>query len=245
MKLLSYLSILIGCLLVTLSVFSQSEKKFIREGNKQYQSKNFPSSEEAYQKALNIDSHSYSAAFNLGDAFYKLKKYDEAENKFANLSQSVNDKTELSRVYHNLGNSQLYQSKKLMEGQKMEDGMKKVQESINSYKNALRNNPTDLETKHNLYYAQQLLKQMQQQKQQNKDKKDQEKKDKDKEDKKENQDKKENEKKDQKEQQQKQQISKQDAERMLEAIKNDEKKTQDKLKKEQMVVKKVKKEKDW
>ena len=71
------------------------------------------------------------------------------------MTSKVNDKENSSKVYHNLGNSYLLQNK--------------LDESISSYKSALRNNPKDIETKYNLAYAQAMKKkQEQQQKQDNK-----------------------------------------------------------------------------
>ncbi len=241
--------VVMNLLVFSYSLFAQKEKKFIRQGNKEYAKGQFRDAEELYQKALNIDSGSYIAGFNLGDAFYKQKNYTEAEKRFANLANTAKDKKELANIYHNLGNTQLYSCKSDLDSGKIEPAMNKVNASINSYKNALRQNPNDKETKYNLYYAQNLLKQMENQKKENKDDKKDDKKDKKDKDKKDQKDQKDQQKEDkkkdeQKQKQQQQQISKEDAERMLEAMKNDEKKVQEKLKKEK-ILQKVKKEKNW
>jgi Ca-activated chloride channel family protein len=134
---------------------------------------------------------------------------------------------------------------------------KKLEESIEAYKKALLNNPKDEETRYNLAYAQDKLKQQQQQKNKdNKDKKDQDKKNQDKKDQdknkddknkdnkdNKNQDKKDQDKKDQQDQPNK--LSKQDAERMLDALNNNEKQTQDKLKNKKLKGGKLNISKDW
>ena len=89
---------------------------------------------------------------------YKQEKYEAAATKYQGLTQQEKDRHELSRYYYNLGNS-LFKANKL-------------NESIEAYKNALRNNPADEDAKHNLQLALRMKKQQQQQQQDNKDKKD-------------------------------------------------------------------------
>lgn len=221
--------------------YAQQEKKYIKEGNILFENKKYKEAEKSYQQALQKDKGSYKATFNLGDAYYKQGKYEDAAQQFQDLTHRATSADTLSKAYHNLGNALLKS--------------KKYEESANAYKNALKNNPNDDETRYNLAYAQQMLKQQQEQqkkdkdkkdKDKNKDKKDKNKKDKDKQDKdKEDQQKKDQQnKKDKKEQQQPDKISKEDAQRLLDALQNDEKNIQDKLKKGKQGIK-VKIEKDW
>lgn len=217
---------------------AQEDKKYIKEGNELFERKKYPEAAKSYQQAVKKNKGSYKANFNLGDAYYKQGKFEEAAQQFQALTHQATSKDTLSKAYHNLGNA-LLQSKK-------------YEESINAYKNALKSNPNDEDTRYNLAYAQQMLKQQQQQ---NKDdKKDKDKKDKDKKDKK-DKDKKEQDKKDKedkkkqdqkkkKQQQQPDQISKEDAQRLLDALQNDEKNVQNKAKKGKQGIK-VKIEKDW
>lgn len=228
----------------SIKVYSQQEKKFIREGNKQYGNNNFSEAEKNYSRGLNKNKDSYKSAFNLGDAYYKQGKYEEAAEQFQLLTHRPSSKDTLSKAYHNLGNSLLK--------------TKKYEEGVNAYKNALKNNPNDEDTRYNLAYAQQMLKQQQQQqkkdkdkkdnkdnkdKKDNKDNKDKDKKDKDKKDEKQKDEKDKKDKEEEKPQQNK--ISKEDANRLLDALQNDEKNLQDKMKKEKMKGMKVKIEKDW
>lgn len=213
--------------------FGQKEKQYIHEGNKQYDNKKYNEAEKNYNQALNKNKDSYKSIFNLGDAYYKQNKFEEAAEQFQALTHKATSKDTLSKAYHNLGNSLLKS--------------KKYQESVDAYKNALKNNPNDEDTRYNLSYAQQMLKQQQQQQKQNKDnkdkkdKKDQKKQDKKDQDKKDNKDKKEQKKQEQPEKQ----ISKEDAKRLLDALQNDEKNLHDKMKKQQIKGVKGQIEKDW
>jgi hypothetical protein len=129
----------------------------------------------------------------------------------------------------------------------------KVKESIEAYKNSLKVKPDNMEAKHNLAYAQDLLKkqeQQQQQQQQNKDNqdnnKDQEKKDDKKDQEKKNEGNNEqNNDQQQQNQNQQQKISKEDAERLLNAIANDEKKVQEKVKLAKAAKERVRTLKNW
>jgi len=234
------------CLLIlagSMNSYSQSEKKHIREGNKHFEKSEFDNSEISYRKALDEEAGSFKALFNLGDALYKQEKFEDAAGEFNTTSQTGNDRIGRASSFHNLGNSYLKANK--------------LEESIQAYKNALRNNPADLETKYNLAYAQDLLKQQQQQQQQDKDKgednpeeneqEQQENKDQEQnqEDQKKDQQNKEQDQEDNKQQEQQQQMSKEDAERLLEALAVDEKELQEKLKKAEARKKKVVVKKNW
>lgn len=239
------LAITVVLVLFALCGFAQKEKQFIHNGNKQYVDKKYSEAEKNYKQGLNKNKESYKASFNLGDAYYKQGKYEEAAEQFQQLTHRPVSKDTLSKAYHNLGNS-LLQSKK-------------YEESVNAYKNALKNNPDDEDTRYNLAYAQKMLQQQQQQQQndknkENKDKKDdkenkdQDKKDKDKKDQDQKNDQKDDKgekNKEQQKQKQQGQISKEDAQRLLDALQNDEKNLQDKMKKEKAKGANVEIEKDW
>ncbi len=132
---------------VSVTIQAQEERKIIRQGNKAYEAEKYTESEELYRKALAKKPKSLEADYNIGNALYKQKKFLDAANKYSSLTNSTTDKKELAYIYHNLGNSYL---KAL-----------KLNESIEAYKKALINNPTDKETKLNLAYAQRMLAQEQ------------------------------------------------------------------------------------
>ena len=220
--------------------WGQAERRYIRQGNKLYEDESYNDSEVQYRKALEKDEQSFMGEFNLADALYKQEKYEEAITKFNRLAENEADEAKLGALYHNLGNSLLQSGN--------------IEESIEAYKNALRNQPTDLETKHNLAYAQSLLQQQQQQQQQqqNQDQQDQEQQqNQDQQDRQQQQDQEQQDQQQQQQQDQQQQqqqpekISKEDAERILEALKQDEEKVQEKLKRQQAQAQRVRVLKDW
>jgi hypothetical protein len=236
--------------------FGQNERKHVRSGNKlffdavkdttQIDSVKFVDAETEYRKALNKKPNDVQWNFNLADAIYKQKRSDEAAGKFGDLAEKMTTPEEKARALHNMGNSQL------MNG--------KVDESIETYKKALRQNPSDLDTKYNLAYAQ-LLKKKQEEQQQNQQQNQDQNKDQDKQDQnkdqqdqnkdqqdKQNQDQnKDQQNQDQQQQQQQQnKISKENAEQLLQVLQNDEKKIQDKVKKQQAAAaKRSRTEKEW
>lgn len=209
--------------------FAQKENKLLREGNRQFEKGDFKEAEKDYRKALEINKESVKGQFNLGTAIYKENNYEEAAKIYTNLAEKNKNKQIQSEVFHNLGNSYLQ--------------AKDYQKSIAAYKNALINNPKDIDTKYNLEYAKMMLKKQQdQQNKDNQDKKDDKKDEKDKKDQPQDQNK---DNQQQKQPQDQKKISKEDAERMLEALKNDEKKTMQKVKKEKAKGQVVGVEKDW
>ena len=223
---------------------AQADKKFIRQGNKEYEKSKYPESEISYRKAIDKNKQSPEAVFNIGDALYKQNKFEEAGKQFIENTNQNYDKNKKSAGLYNLGNSLLKANK--------------LPESIDAYKNSLKLHPDNPEAKYNLSYAQDLLKQQQEQQnkqQQDKDKKDQNK-DKNKQDQKKDQkDQNNDQQKDQKnnpdqnkEQQQKseqQEISKDDAQRLLNALANDEKNVQEKVKLAKATKAKVRTAKNW
>jgi Ca-activated chloride channel family protein len=230
-------------LIFTVLINAQSDKKYIREGNREYAKNNFSESEVSYRKAIDKNKQSPNAVFNIGDALYKQKKYEDAGKQFIESTGQYEDRNKKADGLYNLGNSLLQANK--------------VEESIDAYKSSLKLKPENMQAKYNLAYAQDLLKKQQQQKQQqqkqDKDKNDKNKgdKEKNKEDQNDNKNQKNNQQKDQnntdqqKQQPQQQQISKEDAQRLLNALANDEKKVQEKVKLAKAVKEHVRTVKNW
>lgn len=245
MKIATLILLILAC---ALSVSAQQERKFIREGNGLFNGQDFEKAEVEYRKAIDKKALSFEAGFNLGDALYKQKKYEEALQQFSAMAKEEKDKARLGELYHNIGNTLL--------------AMEKTEESIEAYKESLRNRPNSAETKYNLEYArhkqqQDQNKDNQDQNQDNKDNQDQDQQDqqdKDKQDQNKDQNKDNQDNKDKQDQQQQQpqeqqgKISKEDAARLLEALQNDEKNVQEKVQKQkaqEQKAKKMKIEKDW
>lgn len=255
------LSIAALMMLFTLSVFAQNDRKVIRQGVKAYEDGNYSEAEVQFRKAGDLNQESFEADFNTGTAMYGQEKFEETVKQYEALVEQREDPETLASVWHNIGNSYL------------EAGQ--YAPSIEAYKNSLRKNPTDNDTKYNLAYAKQKLDEQQQQ-EQDQDQKDQDKENQDQENQdqenqdqenqdKENQDQenqdqndqdKENQDQDQDQQNQQDQdqqeqqpqplqISKEDAERMLNAIQQQEKDVKAKVDKKKAAAAKVKTEKDW
>jgi len=239
----------------SVSAFGQKERKFIRQGNRLYKkavensdstkidSVNFAKAEIDYRKALDKKPGDFKSQYNISNSLFKQKKWAESSSQYEQILETAS-KEEKGKAWFNYGNSMLAQQK--------------LDESITAYKNALRNTPKDLEAKYNLEFARRM-KQKQQQQQKNKDQnkdnkdqnKDQQKKDQNKQDQNKDQQKKDQQNKDQnqdKNQQQQQQpkISRQNAEQMLKALQNDERQTQEKVKKaEALKAKSSRPDQDW
>ena len=236
MKKTSCLLVVMFCVLAT--TYGQSKKKLIKEGNKLYNDSSFNLAEMKYRKSLEKDQDYFNAAFNLADAVYKQERYQEATSFFEALKDNAKNNEELSQINHNLGNSLFKENK--------------IDQAIDAYKNSLRQNPNDEETRYNLAYAQKIKQQQQQQQQQQQNKDQDQDQDKENEEKDQNQDQeKKNDNKEQKENDQKNQeekkdeMSKEDANKMLEALQQKEKELQEKLQKKKTKGQKIKILKDW
>ena len=136
------------------SLIAQSERKMTRNGNTNYETGNFIDAEINYKKALEKNSDLLEAQFNLGDALVKQERFDEALEAFEKVSASTENQNLKADALHNKGNVLLSQQD--LEG------------AIESYKDALRINPKDHETRYNYAYVKKLLDEQQQQ-QQNQD----------------------------------------------------------------------------
>lgn len=219
---------------------AQNERRFVRQGNRFYleglkdttrlDTTSFSRAETEYRRALEKRPNDQNWNFNLSNSQYKQMRFEESTAAFKQLADQANTPEEKARALHNLGNSLLFQQK--------------IDESIDAYKEALRNNPSDLDTKYNLAYAQ-MMKNKPEDQQQNQDQNKDQQQDKQDQQQDQNQD-----QQDQQDQQQNQQpppkISQQNAEQLLEALQNAERDIQDKVKKQQArEVKPTRVEKDW
>ena len=142
--------IILSTIISTLSTncFAQSEKKLVRQGNKEYASEKYGDSEISYRRALSENESYADAVFNVGDALYKQGKYEDAAKQFKDNVDMNEDKIKKASAYFNLGNSLL--------------NANKLNQCIEAYKNSLRLDPSNFEAKYNLAYAQDLLRQQQQ-----------------------------------------------------------------------------------
>lgn len=211
-------------------LLGQNSKQLIKKGNEEFKKKNYSEAEVNYRKANGLKDETGISNYNLGSSYYMQDKYKEAAEEYRN---SINNKnfsdTEKEKAYHNLGNALLKD--------------KKYEESIKSFKEALKLNPKGEDTRYNLAYAQSMLRQQQEQQKQQQQKQNQ---DQQKQKQEQQQQKKQEQKQEQKQQEQqasKPKINKEEAEKMLNALNNDEKKTQKKLSKKE--VSRISIEKQW
>ncbi len=239
-KILLYLlsALTFAVLFVPLTAYSQGDKKYIREGNRDYEKENYADSEIAYRKALNRNNASSSAVFNIGNALYKQEKFEDAGKQFSNSFEMNDDRRKKSASLYNLGNSLL-----------MAD---RIPESIEAYKGSLKLDPHNLEAKYNLAFAQDLLKQQEEQPQQNQDQDQGNQDDKQQQDQDDNgqdndqqQDQDDNGQDNDQQQDQESQISREDAERILNSLANDEKDIQEQIKLDKAKQQKVKTLRNW
>ena len=235
-------------LLASATCLAQGERKSVRRGNRDFRKEQWSQAEIHYKKALVADSTSVAADYNLGNTYYRMENYVEADRCYKAGIDSLAKGKYGADAFHNMGNSLLKQ--------------RNWQGAIEACKNALRRNPDDMETKANLAYAQKMLeneqqdggsnqKQDQDQDQDQDQKQDQKQNDQDqKQDPNQNQNEDQNQNQNQNEgQQQNQQqpkITPQAAQQMLQAIQAQENDTQDKVKKEKAArLKSKQKEKNW
>ena len=213
----------------------KTDRDYLRSGNKLYNDSLFIKAEVDYRKALEVNPKSTDAMFNLANALLMQQKAKEAMEQYQSVSKIEKDKEKLAQIYHNMG--VILQSSK------------QLPQCIEAYKESLRNNPKDDETRYNLALAQKLLKD-QQQNQQNQDQQQQQQQKQEEEKQDQNKDQQEQEQKDQQQQNQQQQqqnkneMSKENAQQLLNAVMQDEKNVQDKVKK-QIQIQGKKLEKDW
>ncbi len=132
-------------------------KQFVAVGNEVLtQEGNFPKAEGEYRKAIDKNPIDPIAKYNLGNAYYNSEKFDEATIRYTEAAKvETASKAEKHKAFHNQGNTFMEQ--------------KKYKEAVDAYKNALRNNPKDDETRYNLALAKKMLEEEQKKNDQNKD----------------------------------------------------------------------------
>ena len=206
-------------LFVAFTASAQTDRQYIREGNKQFRMGDYAKAEVSYRKAVEKNPKNPQAVYNLGNALMAQKKDSAAVQQFEQSAQIETNPMRKSAAYHNMG--VICQTHKM------------YGEAIEAYKNALRNNPNDDETRYNLVLCKHLKKKQDQKQQQNQQNNDDKNKNDDK--KKDDQKDQQKDKKDDKQQQQQQkpQMSKDNAEQLLNAAIQNEKMTQDKMKQQQ------------
>ena len=217
---------LIIALLVASASFAQNDRRYITQGNKLFRSGQFDKAEVAYRKAIEKNPRNPQAHYNLGNSLMAQKKDSAAVQSFQKSTELETSKIRKAMAFHNMG--------VVCQQHKM------YGEAIEAYKNSLRLNPKDDATRYNL----ELCKR-QQRNQKNQDKQDQNKqKDKNGNDKKDEKQKNKD-KQDQKKNNNENKMSKENAEQMLNAAMQQEKSTQQRMKKAMQKPRTNKLDKEW
>ena len=215
------------------TIQAQNERKDIRKGNKAFRQQNYVQAEVDYRKATAKNGRNPQAIYNLGCAFMAQQKDSSAVVQFENASKIETNPKRKAMAFHNIG--VICQKKQLFS------------EAIEAYKESLRNNPSDNETRYNLELCKRQLKN--QNNNNNNDKNQQNKNDKNKDNKNKEQQKKDQQddkdKQQNNQQQSKEQMSKDNAEQLLNAAMQKEKETQDRLKKAMRQSSTRKLERNW
>ena len=220
------------CLLFfSLAAFSQTDRDYIRRGNRLMRDSVYDKAQVEYQKAIEKDNTNPISHFNLGNALLYQNKAEDAMKEYETAARLEKDKMRLAQIYHNMG--VVLQS------------AKQFDKAVACYRNSLRNDPTNNETRYN--YALSLFQLKKNQGGQ--DNQDQQKDDKGQDEKKEQEQQQQQQKQDKKDEQQQQpqqdQMSRENAEQMLNAAMQDEKATQEKIQKAQQKRQQKQLQKQW
>ena len=215
-------------LLFTAASGAQAQRKndryFVRHGNRFYRDSLYTKAQVDYQKAIEKDNTNPVAHYNLGNAQLMQGQPKDAMKSYETAARMQRDKQRGSQIYHNMG--------VILQSQKQ------YQEAIECYKNALRRNPKDDETRYNLALCRYLLQQNQQDQQQDQQQQEQQ-----------QQEQQQQEQQDQQNQEKQQQeqpkMSQENAEQLLKAAQQEEKQTQDKMQRAQQQPQRCQLEKQW
>ena len=233
-------------LLVLLGVdaSAQVDRKEVRQGNRRFRDAEYNEAEIAYLRALQKDSLSMAANYDLANTLYRMEEYDKAKSALERVGEVAQMSPYSADYFYNLGSVAIAQ--------------KDWKTAVEAYRQSLLRRPGDMDAKENYIYAKKMLQDQQQNQQdqnqdQNQDQQDQQ--NKDQQNQQQNQDQQQeqqqNQNQDQNQQQdqdnqQPDQITPQAAQQMLQAIQAKEKETQDKVKKAKAAaLKSRQKEKNW
>ena len=243
--------ILYSILALSFVVNAQQKDTNLPKGNDAFAEKKFANAEADYRISQAKFTKKATASYNLGNSIYKQNQSAEAKYQFAKAIKNAKTKPEKYEAFHNLGNCLMNE--------------KDYTNAVEAYKNALRNDPSDDETRYNYALAKKMLKdnppKKDDDKNKNKDKnKKEDKKEKPDQNKDPNKDKNDNKDKNNDKKPGDQNKDKQDAdqpkpqpsgvnkqriENLLDAVNNEEKKVQDKVNAQKVKAKTTKNEKDW
>lgn len=211
-------------------VSAQNVRDYIRRGNRQYRDSIYDKAQVQYQKGFEKDSNCVEVNYNLANSLLVQGQPKEAMRLYEKASKVEHEKGRRHMIFHNMG--------VILQSQKQ------FGPAIEAYKEALRSDPTDDETRYNLVLCQRQLKNQDQQGG-GQDNKDGDKQEKEQQEQDQQQQQKKNNKQEQQQQQQENQMSKENAEQMLNAAMQNERQTQDKVRKQLQQAQPRRLQKQW
>ena len=137
-------SLLYILLSFSFAISAQEKDKTLSKANEEYAEKKFIDAEANYRITNSKSPNTKSAVFNLGNAIYKQNQMEEAKFAYAKAAKGNKSKAQKNKIFYNLGNIFMKE--------------KNYSAAVETYKNSLRNNPTDDETRYNLALAKKKLK---------------------------------------------------------------------------------------
>lgn len=230
MKTIQYILMALFLSLCAQTVNAQSDRQFVRNGNKFYREQNYAKAEVEYRKALGKNASNTQAMYNLGCALLQQQKDSAAITQFETAGKTEKAHLRKAMAYHNIG--VICQKRQL------------YAEAIEAYKESLRHNPNDNATRYNLALCKRLAKK-QPPKNNNNNKNDKNKKDKDKKQQQQNKQNPNKNERNEQRQQNKEQMSKDNAEQLLNYAIQEEKATQRRLKQQQQQPQRRRLQKNW
>ena len=126
-------------LLIANFSLAQTTGELIRKGNEEYRGNEFDKAATSYNEALAMDPDNLTAKFNKANTDYRMNKPDEAIKQYEELAAKSSTKERQARAFYNKG--------------AILSKQKKLDESIEAYKNALRRDPNDVQARENLQKA--------------------------------------------------------------------------------------------
>lgn len=218
-------------LFFSLAAMSQTDRDYIRRGNRFMRDSVYDKAQVEYQKAIEQDNTNPISHYNLGNALLYQNKAEDAMKEYETAARLEKDKMRLAQIYHNMG--------------VILQAAKQFDKAVACYQNSLRNDPTCNETRYNYALSLFQLKKNQQ----NQDNQEQQQDDKGQDEKEEKQQQQQQQQQEQKDEQQPQpqqdQMSRENAEQMLNAAMQDEKATQEKIQKAQQQRQQKQLQKQW
>ena len=146
---------------ISVNLFAQKEEanNLVVEGNESHKDEKYIAAEAQYRKAIALDETRTDAQHNLGNTLYRTEDYSAASQRYFLTQKGTENKQEKQAAFHNIGNIHMQ--------------AKAYEKAVEAYKQALRNNPTDDETRYNYALAKELLEKQKQEQEQNQDQQDQ------------------------------------------------------------------------